>query len=526
MVGRVLGLALALALAFGVAAPSPALADEPKVAVLNPTGAAASGANDLGKSVEKTLAASLGPIVPDKKLRAILKKLGLPSGDPIAVGQAAWRLGAAYVVMLDVEKKGTTFTARARVIDVAQNEVRMDFRSNYRKRGEAKDRGKRLATKAIERIRVFEAESAASASEGGEEETNPDRRPVAGSKVPNQDEPVEPSEAPRREPEGPGIERRVVVTQPERDSEPEQNTERERGGEPGAGLERSPGPARIPEARSTEPEEREPTAAAPRASEPALTEPAPTSAETSTETKRASQGPLIRASAGVGTGIVRIHKISSAAVAQSKLSYSMAPVALLTADLGLTLPGSGAGVRVRGLFSPVRFGVSILDLAEAPGGSILQLAFALESRFRVLSFLGLAASAGLRFETLTVDPNSANVIVSSQTTIPYAGLEVELELNEELSFLLSTELGLTASQAQAPVDDGKLEGGFDFAVGGGVRYWFSEAMGLAVDGRYDAVTAKLSGTSGRQLPVGEALEDVTTSTKDLRLMVGLALRLF
>ncbi|MBI2379081.1 MAG: hypothetical protein HYV07_34115 [Deltaproteobacteria bacterium] len=482
------------------------------IGLWTPPAPAAAGAPVIIKNIEKALQAAYGPIVPDKKLRAKLKDLGLPEDDLIAVAQAGEALEVTFVVMLDFDKPGVAFVARARVIDTARKEVRMDFRSSYRKpRSEAKDRARRVSAKTLERLAVFVEELSS-----GAPPSPPAQPPNEAAPLPERDDRQKPARlpgaptgpvtvAPRDPPKPPVVERPAVTP---------------------------PAVERPPVERLSEPLDPAPMDATPRIvvseqprrdAEPARPERA--TAETSVDAPRRPRESLLRIGVSFGSGLSRALKLSTDELETSRLSYSLAPTSLIVGEVELFFPGASAGLLVRGSYSPVRFAVKIDALNEAPAGLIGQLLFALEGRFFETDTLSFLAQAGIRIESLTVDPNSANVVVSSQTLVPFAGLLASLDATESLSAFLGGEVGLTASHTQSPISDGSLSGGFGFAIRGGGIWWLSSTFGLTAEVRFDSIAARLNGASSRQAPAGERLENVSITTSDLRASVGATLGL-
>lgn len=90
---------------------------------------------------------------------SLLEATGLKSGEsaePEALAQAGKRLGADYVLRIEVTKKRWLYTAHALLIDCQNGSLQMNFRSQYFKpRSEAKDRGQRIATTTLNKLRLI-----------------------------------------------------------------------------------------------------------------------------------------------------------------------------------------------------------------------------------------------------------------------------------------------------------------------------------------------------------------------------------
>jgi hypothetical protein len=466
----------------------PASADEIDVKVAIPTarGRSAWGTKRLTRSLRKTLAKSLSQrLVPmrafSRALRKVPKKNRRKTEGLAAAGK---RAGADYVLAVDITKKGWKYTARARLIRTEDAQVEMDFRSQFFKpKSEAKDRGRRIAARTVRALRErLEQEDGESPGEF------PEPAPA---------EIAEPEPEPEPEP------KRAIVRAPERQAQPELKPQP------------PPEPVRIEEPPPTPPASVTP-------------QPAQTQAQTEPPTTPDSERPFLIAQLTAGSGLLHSYEVSAASVPKSGLSYSLAPVSLVALEAEVLLSSVGIGVLGRASFSPVRFQVNVGDEVSAePAGSIFDAAGAVRIHF----LLGqetpaeLVPMLGLRLSSVSVEENVANFVVASQSVIPFLGLALELPLTEALEARLGFEGGFVASFSEEPLGGGELDGGFSLGGNLGLRFWLSEAIGVAVDGRYDQETIDLKGRPERQVPENEDLANASIGTQDLRASIGLALRL-
>lgn len=152
---------------------APASARSIKVLAPDARGLASWGTDDMSRAIQRELRAELGAVFDEKDLRREARALGIAPKDlltPTQLARVAKKLGAQYVLLTVVTKKGWLYTARAVLVDAADASIGMDFRSDYYKpKSEARDRGVRVARKAIYKLGVLlESRPTAGAGSGGE----------------------------------------------------------------------------------------------------------------------------------------------------------------------------------------------------------------------------------------------------------------------------------------------------------------------------------------------------------------------
>jgi hypothetical protein len=205
-------------------------------------------------------------------------------------------------------------------------------------------------------------------------------------------------------------------------------------------------------------------------------------------------------------------------------------VALFSGSVEFLLPRVGVGVLVRGSYSPIKYQLTVNDMPNAtPRGSLLDLNFDLRLHYP-LSGTGratyeLVPLAGLRIASTSVDTNPGSIILSARAFAPVVGVGLVMPLAELLELTLNVDGGLVVSYSEDPFSGGESNGGLCVGGGADLRLWLSEMIAVAVDTRFDLLSAKRKGPSTRQHPPDEVLDNVRISTKDLRAALGIAFRL-
>ncbi|MFO0726308.1 MAG: hypothetical protein U1E65_21160 [Myxococcota bacterium] len=131
-----------------------------RVAVAHVRGNALWGADSLYKALLDALKAEVIVVDPNLYARGEAATTGR-RGQPTRVSNegvaaAGKYTGASYVLVVEILKSGFLYTAHATLVNTANAEVQMDFRSGYyRPQAEAADRGGRIAQKAAAKIRLL-----------------------------------------------------------------------------------------------------------------------------------------------------------------------------------------------------------------------------------------------------------------------------------------------------------------------------------------------------------------------------------
>jgi hypothetical protein len=246
-----------------------------------------------------------------------------------------------------------------------------------------------------------------------------------------------------------------------------------------------------------------------------------------------------------GAGLLHTYDLASLTVDNSRLSYRLDPLALISANTELIAPGIPIGLMVRGSYRPVRFKVTV-DPAPAaqttpgratpkasvttPVGMFLDAAFMLEGHI-ALSGAGrqtfkLIPAAGLKLGRVGVDRHPGDVILSSTEVAPVGGLTLRMPINEVLEIGVGVDAGPIVSFKESPSGSGsKTKSGLTIGGDLDARIWLSSAIGIAFDTRFDYDRVSFEGAASRLPPANEPLESVSTVTKDLRTSIGIAFRL-
>ena len=147
----------------GLIVPTPAQAvtdvNEVKIVIPDAKGKKSWGTTRVTKAVRAIMRPAIGELISNKKFKKAQKKLrqrGAARFKNNKLAAAGKEAGADYVMKLMVTKKGWEFTARALLISTATGEIDMDFRSAYyNPKTETKDRGGRIAKKALEKMALL-----------------------------------------------------------------------------------------------------------------------------------------------------------------------------------------------------------------------------------------------------------------------------------------------------------------------------------------------------------------------------------
>ncbi|MEL7372646.1 MAG: hypothetical protein AAFN74_27215, partial [Myxococcota bacterium] len=170
-----------------------------RIVVPTPRGRKAYGGSKLVRALRASLRDDVGAVISARRMRAAQKRLGL-------AGRAKWNrrglakagreIGADYVLYIRVTRKGWLYTAQARLINTATNEIQMDFRSQYYDpRKEAADRGERIARRTVLKMQTL-AEEGQLLATGKPRAAPPPRSIESMTSIPPRQAPTEPALAP------------------------------------------------------------------------------------------------------------------------------------------------------------------------------------------------------------------------------------------------------------------------------------------------------------------------------------------
>lgn len=505
-----------------------------KVVVPDARGKPGTGGPAITKSVRRTVSEAIGPLIPSKNLTGAQKKLkhkGKKLSDPQALAEAARRIDAQYVLSIEITKEKWVYTAHAMLINAENGKVQMDFRSQYFKPNkEADDRGKRIGARTIQKLEQLDKEGPPPAIAGAatNARAKPDAReppsvaagtgsrlsPGDSGKLPAGDEPDDLKSEPRSS------------SRPESSAPPSAT-----GGISISG--RSEIGAGAP-----------PLSAGSGSGTRATVGITPVAVEEAAE--------IFRFTVAGGAGLLHTYDLASSTIGNSRLSYRLDPLALLTATAEMVAPGIPIGLSIRGAYRPVRFKVTT-DSPPAPQamgprgtdarvtnpvGMFLDASVLLEGHIAIAGSgrqtFKLIPGAGIKLGRVSVDPHPGNVILSSTALAPVGALTLRMPINEVLEIGIGVGAGPIISFKESPscsgraVDTTACNGAKNgLTIGGDLnaRIWLSSAVGIAFDTRFDYDRVKFDGTATRQPPPNEPLDNVTTVTKDLRSSIGIAFRL-
>ncbi len=494
-----------------------------KVVIPNARGKPAWGGRKLTRSLRKTLSQAVGPLVPSAKLKRAQRKLrlrGKRARSPEGLAAAAERIGAQYVLSVEITKKGWRYSARAILINAETAEIQMNFRSDYFKpRSEAKDRGFRIGRKTIEKLDILLQDGPAPFAEEPEEAPPP---PIAEPEPEPEPEPTideTEDELAAEEPEDPqGIEPEDEELAEPTPAEPQDPEPDLRDEEPAVRAERDP----PRETRSRAP-----------AREPAQEQDEPVTAQVQTKRKRADDLEVIRFSISGGAGLVHTYDLSSQSVSSSALSHRLSPISLIQADLEITVPQTPVTIRANTAYRPLKYAVEFAGQGERdlePAGMLLDARFALGWSFFFAGSgrdaIRLIPTLGTRFSLSRVNEHPGNAILSSTLSAIVGGTVLRWPINKTFELNLGVEVGLILSYSESPTASGNNGGGITLGTDIGGRIWVSDSVAVAIDMHFGLDSIGFDGVPSRQHPDNETgrLEDVSVVTKDLRTSVGIAFR--
>ncbi len=229
---------------------------------------------------------------------------------------------------------------------------------------------------------------------------------------------------------------------------------------------------------------------------------------------------------GAGSGILHNYRLSNGAGITSGLSFELVPSALFGAEAELRWPWPMLGLWARAALSPVRYQVTVEGvLREQPGGYLLDGATQLRLHLSLSEVLSFIPALGVRFGLARVDEHRGNFILSQTTLAPEAAVGLRFVPNPHWELNVSLSGAYLLLLRESPVNSGAPGPG---VVAGGhldARWWITPGFGLAADAHFDLLRASMTGAPSRQIPEGEVIDGASLTTLDLRVQLGVALRL-
>jgi hypothetical protein len=511
-------LAIALLLALAPAAQAQDSVKGLRIVVPDARGKAAFGKAQLSKALRRTLAEAVGPLIPSKKLEQAQKKLkhkGKQLADPALLAEAARTIDAQYVLAVEITKEKWLYTARAQLINVETGVAQMDFRSQfYKPKAEADDRGKRIGVRALAKMEELakageSPKIGVSTGVGAVAQKDPDPAPLVNDRVPSGEDdlkdPGQPTRSDKIDDTPPvGGDTTVAANEMRNPSETSGSSSLSSSSS-GSSFSSGGSGTSTGLLVTLDPEEEE---------------------EVDDE--------FFRLTVAGGAGLLRTYDVNAAGVENSRLSYRLAPLALINGDLEISIPGVPLGLLARASFRPVRFEVTIegngTSDPNTPRGIFLDTAALLQAPIAVSgegrTAFRVIPGAGIRYSMLNVSTHLGDIVVDSNSFAPIAMLALRMPINDVLELNLGIDGGLVLGYSESPGETGvEADGGI--VIGGDfrARIWLSDAVAIAFDTRFDFEKVDFTGAPSRRLPAGEAIENATITTKDLRTGVGIAFRL-
>jgi hypothetical protein len=258
-------------------------------------------------------------------------------------------------------------------------------------------------------------------------------------------------------------------------------------------------------------------------------EPAPTAVEARLEPKR-SKAPLFQLDLAAGSQAYTAYTVVVGSKATA-LAYKLNPLLLLNAAARLDVPGTGLGIEAEGCFAPAKFALSVMPTVTPAspsarfiegGGNVLYTIGLGRPTLGARTTFDLEPLLGLRFESFGVDPQAANNVVLSQSSLtPHLGVRARVVAADGLELEAEARGRLVASFSESPTFTGKSGGGFGVTIGAGARYWLAERFGLTLGLAYEYLAVSLSGSGARITFEGDpALQNAKVLTSNFRVHAG------
>ena len=207
--GREIGRALARWFLVAAALAAPGWAEaRPKSGlaglevVVTAHGADAPARESLLRGLRRELADVLGPLSPSRELDRALVELGISQGAarvPANLARAGRRVGAQYVVAVDVSKQGRELEARGRLIETEGGKVELELPIPLDPRGDATELGVTLARRVLARLETLRSPEGDLIYGGRPKEPDPSLPGATAKKPP----PAPPAPAPTAAPAPP-----------------------------------------------------------------------------------------------------------------------------------------------------------------------------------------------------------------------------------------------------------------------------------------------------------------------------------
>ena len=514
------------------------------------------GGKKLTKALRKTLRAEVGAVVSARSFRDAQRRLGLSGKKKWSranIARAGREVGADYVLYTRISRKGWLYTAQARLVNTATDEVQMDFRSQYYDPNkDTGDRGIRIANRTLLKMQTLAEEGRLLATGGGataQTSTPPiGFSATAGQTGATSSDPARPPELVDPADPGPG----------QRDTTGDLRSEQPRASSAPPAVatlspaETSRSETALPRSSLVVPDDPEDDlksdglrddgwayaappaqdAQAPVLNSAAAATPTPDATVAApTAVRPETDDEFLRIDISGGAGLLRRYDVSSANVGDSGLSYPLDPTSLLRAGVDLLIPKTSLGFDIDFAFRPVQYEVGpVGQPAETPSGMLINTAVWVNYQVPLAGAgrqaIRLIPRIGGRLDTAPVDSHPGNFVIPATSITVVGGVGVRWPINRTLEVSAAIDGGWIASYSEERAVSG--DGGTGFSVGGDldVRIWLSSMIGIAFDTQYRFAQVNFDGLPTRQVPNGETgqLENLTVSTQDLLTSVGMALR--
>ena len=444
------------------------------------------------------------------------------------LAKAGQAIGADFVLYVRITRQRWLYTATALLIDTESGAEKMNFRSQYYKpKEEAEDRGFRIARRTLQKLVTL--------MEAGEILT-PDDPPVErpGSEplafIPPADSAnageAQTEAAPSTFDNAPFERVDDVETPATPDLGPETLG-------PEMGLEDQG----VDHLAQADPE----LAAAPLAragsglgqvESTSLSSESPATVVSQPPARGAHSIEVLRISVGAGAGFVRTYDVGSDAVAESRLSHTLSPMGLFSADIEITVPEVPFFGRVSSSLRPVNYSLDVQNSVPVEGSGILLnlsglFGYQIGINGNDRSSIRLMPAAGVRFAMASAAAEINDVVLSSDSLAVVAGMMLRWPINDRLEINVGLDGGYVFSYSEDPTTTGDNGAGFVVGADLGAQIWLTDSIGVMIDNRFVVESVSLDGTPTRAVRTSErdGLTNASVTTRDLFTSVGVVFRL-
>lgn len=191
----------------------------------------------------------------------------------------------------------------------------------------------------------------------------------------------------------------------------------------------------------------------------------------------------------------------------TQLSYRLAPLLLVGAEMAIRPPGIGFGFDATFYFSPANYQVNVtpeLPVTE-PTAQFISASGAVSwaltlSRFGQGGGIWLAPLAGLDYSTLSAESQGESSVLLSWSAIDvHLGGRLSIRPSGSFAFDVDGRVGSIVSFSESPKNTGENGGGMSLQVGGQMRFWLADGFALSLRAGFRRQDVSLS-SSGNRTP--------------------------